>query len=170
MKITRRASYSLFLLTVSTATPNADAQQFPPTYTEPDGYNRTCFAPHRGTRETVPVAGINGNANGFWAYATYNPAGWPVIIFDVPKMVQYPRIVWRFTYFHECAHLTIPTSDEIRANCAALVEMRANGELDEEDEKVVEHTFRSLGSLGAQYGGSGDAFWNATLSCAGQRD
>ena len=113
----------------------------------------------------VPVAGINGPANGFWAYATYNGMGWPTIIFDVSQIAQLPRIVWRFVYFHECAHLTIPTSNEVTANCEALKQMRAEGEIDDRGERTVQRLMESLPTLPPQYGGSGRAFWRATMEC-----
>lgn len=145
------------------------AQGYPPTYVEPSGLSRTCYAPHARTGQIVPVAGVNGTAGGYWGYATYNNSGWPVIIFDVSKLSVVPKIVVRFTYYHECAHLSEPTQSEIMANCIALLEMRRNGDLSAQGEAIVEKSTRSLGTLQPQYGGSGDAFWNATLQCAGKR-
>lgn len=145
------------------------AQRYPPTYEEPGGLSLTCYAPHARTGQSVPVAGINGSAGGFWGFATYNNAGWPVIIFDMGPLSRVPEIVVRFTYYHECSHLAGPTSDEIEANCVALKKMRRNGHLSQRGEAVVEETTRSLGRLPPQYRGSGNAFWDATLECAGER-
>jgi len=145
-----------------------EAQRYPPTFTERTGRTYTCYAPHRFTHQIVPVVGTNGRAAGFWGYATYNNTGWPVIIFDVSQLSRLPDIVIRFTYYHECAHLRLQTRNEIKANCAALQEMRKNGDLSKRGEEIVEEVTRSLGPLGPQYGGSGQAFWDATLRCAGR--
>ena len=143
------------------------SQGYPPTYVEPNGRNWTCDAPHAATGDTVPVAGVNGNAGGFWGFATYNAAGWPVIIFDVAQLRNLPLIVVRFTYYHECAHLVVPTTDEVEANCEGLINMRANGDISPAKENVVKQVHYSLPVLGPRYGGSGKAFWDATIQCAG---
>lgn len=141
------------------------AQGYPPTYREPNGRTWTCYAPHNYTRQRVPVAGINGNAGGFWGLATYNPWGWPMIIFDVNILPRLPAIVKRLVYYHECAHLSLPTLDEVRANCEGLRRMRGNGDISPSQEDELRNIFYSLGSLPPQYGGSGKVFWDNTMRC-----
>ena len=145
------------------------AQRHPPTYREPDGRTWTCYAPHGRTGHIVPVAGMNGFAGGFWGFATYNAQGWPTIIFDVSQLGRFPVIVARFTYYHECAHLSLPTTDEIRANCEGLRQMRTNGDISRRQEDQLRRLHYSLGPLGPQYGGSGRVLWDRTIQCAGHR-
>ncbi len=139
----------------------------PPTYSEPSGLSLTCYAPHAATGQVVPVRGMNGNAGGFWGFATYDHSGWPTIIFDVAQLIRLPFIVTRFTYYHECAHLTIPTKDEVVANCVGLKNMRRAGHIDRQGEATIGRVMNSLPYLPPQYGGSGGAYWQATLQCAG---
>jgi hypothetical protein len=163
------AASALLALTTTICSWPTSAQGFPPTYTGRSGLSRTCYAPHAQTGQIVPVAGVNGSADGYWGFATYNNYGWPVIIFDLEPLSKVPEIVVRFTYYHECAHLATPTKNEIQANCIALKQMRRNGDLSAKDEAIVGEVTRSLGKLKPQYGDSGIAFWDATLQCAGNR-
>ena len=143
------------------------AQNNPPTYQEPSGRTWICHAPHLATGENVPVAGVNGYAGGFWGYATFNSQGWPVIIFDVNQLRRYPLIVARYTYYHECAHLKLPTTDEVLASCEGLQRMRNNGDITQADERILRDVHYSLQILGPQYGGSGKVFWDNIIECAG---
>ena len=137
------------------------------TYREPNGRSWTCYAPHAQTGQIVPVVGMNGNAAGFWAFATYDATGWPTIIFDVSQLRNLPLIAVRYTYYHECAHLSIPTRDEIEANCVALINMRDNNDISPHQEDILRQVHYSLTVLPPQYGGNGRVFWDATIDCAG---
>jgi hypothetical protein len=166
--IIRTAIACAFAVTV--ATTNAQPPLYSPTYLDPltsRGY--TCFARTLNGQLELPVPGMNDDGIPYWGYATYNQSGLPFILFNISRLSQYPAIVTRFTYYHECAHLQIPTSNEIDANCTALRNMRANGDLTAREEELVEMATRSTGILAPQYGGSGDAFWDATIACAGER-
>lgn len=144
---------------------NGTAAQQAPTFIEPGGRSHTCYARHAVTGQVVPVVGVNGNAGGFMGYATYDPTGWPTIIFDVAQLSSQPPIMWRFIYYHECAHLEIPTTDEVRANCAALLQMRNRENMTPYEEQIIASSVMSRPVLPPQYGGSGTAFWNATMRC-----
>lgn len=144
----------------------AAAKADPPTYSEPDGMARTCYAVHERTKELVAVVGIKDDAYGFYGYSMYNDAGWPVIILDAKRLAKQPQIISRFTYYHECAHLATPMSDEVMANCIALKKMRANGDLTPDEEQLVANFVISFDKLKGEYLGSGKKFWDATLKCA----
>ena len=138
------------------------------TYVEPTGLQLTCYAPHAVTGDLVPVLGVNGNLGGFWGFATYDGYGWPVMIFDVFQLSHFPLIVSRYVYYHECAHLSIPTLNEVTASCVGLINMRRNGHIDELGENTLRLVVESLVVLPPQYGGSGKVLWDATLNCANQ--
>jgi hypothetical protein len=59
-----------------------------------------------------------------------------------------------FIFFHECAHASVPTQDEVLANCVGLKTMRAVGRAG----------FAVETRLGAFYG-PGNAYWRDTLAC-----
>ena len=167
MKIATKLQLLVFATTLALtsgllATHSAQAA---PTYEEAGGYNQTCYAPNERSGKLVPVLGRKDMAMGYYGFSTHNNAGWPMIIFD-PALDKYPTIIARFTYYHECAHLAMPTGDEVAANCMALKQMRGNGDLPPEEETVVANFIRSFDKLGDEYMGSGKAFWAATLQCA----
>lgn len=164
----RCISMALFLVMIWGASPGSAEAQMPPTYMEP-GLQLTCTARHQFNGQPVPVAGINGHAGGFWGFATYNAAGWPIMIFDVSQLRQHPIFVARFIYYHECAHLAEETRNEVEANWKGLIAMRAAGHISANEEASLGQITRSLGPLGPQYGGSGQALWAATMACAGPR-
>jgi hypothetical protein len=173
MKSATAGSWTRFapwILALSLVIANASVAQVPPTYVDPDGVLQlTCRAPHRATGQLVPVLGVNGYANGFWGFATYNAAGWPTIIFDAAQLSGLPSIVARYVYYHECAHLTVPTTNEFMASCQGLKAMRHRGHITTSQEETLRRVHYSLPSLGPQYGGSGRALWEGTVACAGRR-
>ena len=145
-----------------------DAQTYDaPTYREPSGRTWTCYAPHGYTWEIVPVLGQNGYVGGFWGFASYTNTGWPVITFDAQQLRQYPLILARFVYYHECAHLSIPTLDEIEANCEALINMRQNNDISPDEENILRDVYYSLPPFLLRDGRNGRALWDATIACAG---
>jgi len=126
----------------------------------------TCFGRHGITGQMVQAVEVGGQTIGN-AYATSNwmPNGWPIITYG-PRFFLLDPLLQSFVKIHECAHLSIPTSDEIRANCTALKSMRHHGLSDDEEDEIANWT-RSEGLIDLRYGGTGEAFWNATLACAG---
>jgi hypothetical protein len=64
-----------------------------------------------------------------------------------------------FIFFHECAHASVPTQDEVLANCVGLQTMRAVGRAG----------FAVETRLGAFYGPD-SAYWRQTLACANSSD
>lgn len=78
-----------------------------------------------------------------------------VIQWNVSKLEQLPPAIHDLIYFHECAHAQVPTTDELRANCAGLVAMRAAGRAG----------FAVESRLAAFYG-PGSQYWANTLQCA----
>jgi hypothetical protein len=60
-----------------------------------------------------------------------------------------------YIFFHECAHARVPTVDEIQANCAGLVDMRAAGRAGPAVEARL-----------AAFYGAGSGYWAGTLKCA----
>lgn len=111
---------------------------------------------------------ISGNPPGnSIAFATWDGFGNPTIIYSL-RYYQLAPLMKQFVWLHECAHLSIPTSDEIQANCTALLQLRDMG-LTHHDEQLIANWTMSAGPVGMQYGGTGEAFWALTLNCAGSR-
>lgn len=140
------------------------------TYIDPiDQQPRNCYASPKTGGAQVLVRGQASNTLRYWAYATWDGAGQPVMIFNQAALAQVPPIVTRFAFYHECAHLTLRSTDELQANCQALKLMRARRELSPVDEAVLRQEHYRLTGLGAQYLGSGKALWDATVACANAR-
>lgn len=78
-----------------------------------------------------------------------------VIQWNEEKLAQLPPAIHDFIFFHECAHAQIPTTDELRANCAGLKAMRAAGRAG----------FAVESKMAAFYG-PGNQYWAGTLQCA----
>lgn len=126
-----------------------------------------CFATHLFTGIGVQVAEVTGNTGRFIATATYSPDGYPLITYG-PRYFQLSRLEQKMIERHECAHLSAPTTDEIYANCLALLDMRAKG-LTTEQENQLRNWTSSYDAVDAQYGSTGESFWNLTVQCAGPR-
>ncbi len=128
-----------------------------------------CMAPHAMTKQIVQAYEAPGPSQ-FWAHAAWNQAGWPTITYG-PLFFQLPPLMQEFTKIHECMHLSIPTGNEFLANCKALLHMRQAGlTIDQENYIRDYHHLPTLQILGMQYGGSGAAFWQQTMMCAGPRN
>jgi hypothetical protein len=78
-----------------------------------------------------------------------------VIQWNAGKLDQLPPAMHDLIFFHECAHAQVPTTDELRANCAGLLAMRAAGRAG----------FAVESRLAAFYG-PGSQYWANTLQCA----
>lgn len=81
--------------------------------------------------------------------------GVPRILWNAPRLAQLPPEVHDFLFFHECAHARISTTDELTANCAGLVDMRAAGRAGPEFERQLRGYFPRE-----------SAYWNETFACA----
>ncbi|MGH8800380.1 MAG: hypothetical protein ACREX7_09055, partial [Casimicrobiaceae bacterium] len=77
------------------------------------------------------------------------------IVWNAQKLAALPAPVHDYLFFHECAHAKVPTTDEVQANCAGLIDMRAAGRAG----------FAVETKLGAFYGATND-YWKNTLRCA----
>jgi hypothetical protein len=125
-----------------------------------------CMARHQVTGELVRAKEVNVPRLNYWATATF-PGGHPTITYG-PEFFRLAPIVQEFSKLHECAHLSIPSSDETRVNCVALTAMREKG-LTEKDEVAIEQAHVQYARLDAVYGGSGREYWRRTIACAGPR-
>jgi hypothetical protein len=114
-------------------------------------------------RETPGATPLNA-----WAMAVPPERGGPYIVLG-PTFFQLPSLMQHFTRLHECAHLTLPTYDEIAANCEALRISRMQG-LSVQDEEFIANFHRSVGTVSPIYGGTGTAFWNFTIRRCGPRN
>ncbi len=98
--------------------------------------------------------------------------GWPVIFFD---SVVFRAMLGRdphmsdFIFYHECAHAQDPQRDEIDANCEAYLELDKLGVLTPERIDALASTHKKMLRLPSRYGGSGEIFWERTLSCVKSR-
>jgi hypothetical protein len=91
------------------------------------------------------------------------------MILNMAALSQLPPIMTRFTFYHECAHLVLRTTNEVEASCEALKQMRVRRELSPGDELTIRREHSRLGFLGVKYLGNGQALWDATFACAGGR-
>lgn len=124
-----------------------------------------CMARHLATGQIVQVIETPGLISSFRAFATHLPDGQPIIYYGQNYTVLSP-LMKTFVSLHECAHLVEATSNEFYANCRALQIMRQRG-LTPQDEQLIAQSHYNDGYLPRQYGGSGAAFWNRTIACAG---
>jgi hypothetical protein len=77
------------------------------------------------------------------------------IAWNAANLNSLPPDVRDFIFFHECAHASVPTRDELVANCVGLKAMRAAGRAG----------FAVEARLGAFYG-AGSEYWRRTVECA----
>ncbi|MEP6943838.1 MAG: hypothetical protein ABI981_12920 [Betaproteobacteria bacterium] len=77
------------------------------------------------------------------------------ITWNATKLASLPPAMHDLIFFHECAHATVPTQDELRANCEGLRMMRA----------ANRGGFAVESKLAAFYG-PGNDYWAKTLKCA----
>jgi hypothetical protein len=131
---------------------------------------RDCHARPKAGGAPVLVKGYIDNELRFWGYSTWDGAGQPIMLFNMGVLSRLPPIMARFTFYHECAHLTLRTTDEVQASCEGLKQMRAKRELSPADEAIVRQEHYRLTALGSLYLGTGRALWDATIACAGARD
>jgi hypothetical protein len=120
-------------------------------FTFSDGTSAQCIAAGRAISEVDadpgPAAGFTGK--------TVEDAGELRIVWNRAKLASLPAVMHDYIFFHECAHLRVPTRDEIKANCVGLKDMRAAGKAG----AAVE------AEIAAFYGARND-YWTRTLQCA----
>jgi hypothetical protein len=76
------------------------------------------------------------------------------ITWNTERLASLPPEVRDFIFFHECAHARVPTENELEANCAGLLDMRAAGRAGPAFEKKLRSYF------------PGVAYWADTFTCA----
>ena len=103
------------------------------------------------------------------AYAViyFHPAHGTAHIIYGPRYRTIAPLMQSFITRHECQHAN-GVQDEIAANCKALTQMRGLG-LTAEQEEQIGRWHGAEGTIDPRYGGSGAAFWELTLRCAGGR-
>ena len=98
--------------------------------------------------------------------------GWPVIFFDAVvfrAMLARDPHMSDFIFYHECAHAQDPERDEIDANCEAYLQLDKLGVLTPDRVDALAATHKKMLRLPSRYGGSGEVFWERTLSCVKSR-
>jgi hypothetical protein len=77
------------------------------------------------------------------------------ILWNEAQLKTLPPAMHDYIFFHECAHASVPTQDEVVANCVGLQAMRAAGRAGFAIESKI-----------AAFYGPGSAYWRKTLDCA----
>jgi hypothetical protein len=141
-----------------------------------DGTKVECVVERNGerrvTREEWLGHGDSGDRTpelgGAAAVVRLDKDGWPVISFDRVTMnarLESDPHMLDFIFYHECAHATDPSRDEIAANCEAYLELERQGLMNETLERALARTHRKMLRLPTRYGGSGAVFWDKTMIC-----
>ncbi|MGH8712647.1 MAG: hypothetical protein ACREYB_01425 [Casimicrobiaceae bacterium] len=121
-------------------------------FTFADGSSASCIVHGETVPEYNPPPGteaVNFTARTVKVGSSYQ------IVWNAQKLAALPAPVHDFLFFHECAHAKVPTTDEVQANCAGLIDMRAAGRAG----------FAVEARLAAFYGATND-YWKNTLRCA----
>ncbi len=145
-------------------------------YDRSDGVQVQCVVERNGERRIVPEVWLgHGDAGdrhpelgGAAAVVRPDEYGWPVISFDrvtIKSIRENDPHMVDFIFYHECAHATDPTRDEIEANCEAYLELERLGMMNETLDRALAHSHRKMMRLPSRYGGSGAAFWDKTMAC-----
>jgi hypothetical protein len=121
-------------------------------FTFTDGKPMSCVA----AGQTVPevYADTSRGPVLFTGRTERTPSGFQ-ITWNAAKLNALPPDVHDYIFFHECAHARVPTIDEIQANCAGLIDMRAAGRAGPAVEAKL-----------AAFYGPGSGYWAATVKCA----
>jgi hypothetical protein len=77
------------------------------------------------------------------------------ILWNEAQLKTLPPEMHDFIFFHECAHASVPTQNEVTANCVGLQAMRTAGRAG----------FAIESKLAAFYGPTSE-YWRQTLACA----
>lgn len=121
-------------------------------FTFVDGGSATCVARGEAVPEYTPPPGAEALS---FTGTTVKVGSSYQIVWNAQKLAALPPDVHDYLFFHECAHAKLPTTDEVRANCAGLQDMRAAGRAG----------FAVEARLAAFYGATND-YWKNTLRCA----
>jgi hypothetical protein len=125
-------------------------------FTFTDGTTATCTAAGRTVIEIDSPPGSAIHKLGYTGITSEAGSGYQ-ITWNTEKLKTLPPAVHDFIFFHECAHARVPTTDEVRANCQGLKDMRAVGR----------GGFAVESKLSAFYG-AGNEYWAKTLKCANE--
>jgi hypothetical protein len=127
-------------------------------FTFADGTTMQCIVAGQPVAEYDAPPGHRLIADSHIGLAERNGSGYR-IAWNPAKLSTLPPEVHDFIFFHECAHASVPTQDELMANCVGLKAMRAAGRAG-----VAVET-----RLGAFYG-RGSEYWSKTVACANSGD
>jgi hypothetical protein len=125
-------------------------------FTFVDGTTADCTAAGRKVVEIDAAPGSAIYKLGYTGITSQAGSGFQ-ITWNTDKLKTLPPAVHDFIFFHECAHARVPTTDELRANCQGLKDMRAAGR----------GGFAVESKLSAFYG-AGNEYWAKTLKCANE--
>ncbi len=162
----RRISFALIPFGLIAACGGGDVTQIPMDVASPQAFQ--CLGRNYYTGAVMAPFETSGTTVGS-AYAISNfdtATGNPYIVYG-PRYFQMQPLVQSFIRRHECQHTNFVT-DEIQANCGALIQMRQQGLTASQEDQIAQWTIAE-GAIGLQYGGTGAVFWNLTLACSGPR-
>ncbi len=95
-------------------------------FTFADGAKAVCIARGEIVTEIDAEPGDPFKPHNRTALAERTADGWR-ITWNLERLHGLPPEVRDFLFFHECAHARVPTENELEANCAGLLDMRAAG-------------------------------------------
>ena len=98
--------------------------------------------------------------------ASWLPYGPPTIYYGKRYAALSP-LQQRFVQRKECAHLSVPTVDEVQAACHGLKQLRETG-LSAQDEQLLAAWLATEGATGFTFKGGAQAFWDGIVQCAGK--
>jgi len=125
-------------------------------FTFSDGTTTSCSAAGRAVIEVDGGSDSRVVKLNYTAITERSPNdGSYAITWNARKLASLPPAVHDLIFFHECAHATLPTQDELRANCEGLRMMRAAG-----------RGGAAVESQLALFYGASNPYWVHTLKCA----
>ena len=127
-------------------------------FTFADGAKAVCIARGEIVTEIDAEPGDPFKPHNRTALAERTADGWR-ITWNLERLNRLPPEVRDFLFFHECAHARVPTENELEANCAGLLDMRAAGRAGPAFEAKLRGFFPP-----------DNAYWNDTFRCANASD
>jgi hypothetical protein len=127
-------------------------------FTFADGTTLQCIAAGQPVAEYDAPPGHKLIADSHTGLVERNGTGYR-IAWNPAKLATLPPEVHDFIFFHECAHASVPTQDELMANCVGLKAMRAAGRAGVAVEMRL-----------ASFYGRGSEYWSKTIACANAGD
>lgn len=125
-----------------------------------------CQAPHPFSGKTISVKEEVGETYDAYGLASWLPYGPPTIYYGKRYAALSP-LQQRFVQRKECAHLSVPTVDEVQAACHGLKQLRETG-LSAQDEQLLAAWLATEGATGFTFKGGAQAFWDGIVQCAGK--